>query len=65
MIDHIGVVVLVMLIGLRAAFGIFGTGQQGVSSRLLRCKGPTSLLQLAPLGEVHDIARFGRGHCPF
>src|ERR1700730_11639026 len=38
MIDHIGVVVLVMLIGLHAAFGVFGTGQQGVLSRLLRCK---------------------------
>src|SRR6202045_3187636 len=37
MIDHIGVVVLVMLVGLHAAFGIFGTGQQGVLSRLLRC----------------------------
>ena len=37
-IDHIGVVVLVMLIRLRAAFVIFGAGQQGVLSRLLRCK---------------------------
>src|ERR1700730_14180393 len=38
MIDHIGAVVLVMLIGLCAAFGIFGTGQHGVLSRLLWCK---------------------------
>jgi hypothetical protein len=38
MIDHIGAVILVMLMGLPAAFGIFGTGQQGVLSRLLRCK---------------------------
>ena len=37
MIDHVGVVVLVMLIGLHAAFGIFGTGQQGVLSRLFWC----------------------------
>ena len=36
MIDHVGALVLVMLIRLRDAFGIFGMGQQGVSSWLLR-----------------------------
>jgi hypothetical protein len=38
MIDHIAAVVLIMLIRLCVAFDIFGTGQQRVLSRHLRCK---------------------------
>src|SRR5438874_3796570 len=38
MIDHVAAVVLVMLVRLHVAVRIFGTGQQSVLSRLLRCK---------------------------
>src|SRR6266850_6232496 len=38
MIDHVAAIVLVMLVRLHAAVRILGTGQQGVLSRLLRCK---------------------------
>src|SRR4029077_11653719 len=38
MIDHVAAVVLVMLVRLHAAVRIFGTCQQGVLSRLPRCK---------------------------
>src|ERR1700687_47783 len=34
MVDHIGAVVLVMLVRLNASFGIFGTGQQCILSRI-------------------------------
>src|ERR1700741_1683862 len=38
MIDHVAAVVLVVLVRLHAAVRIFGTGQQGILSRLPRCK---------------------------
>jgi hypothetical protein len=38
MIYHVGAVVRVMLVRLHAAVRIFGTCQQGVLSRILRCK---------------------------
>src|ERR1700716_107953 len=61
MIDHIGAEVLVMLIRLRAAFGIFGTGQQGVLSRPLRyqpIKSPAS--PRVPLDRIYEF-RVGPG----
>src|SRR6266404_9432800 len=56
MIDHVAAVVLVMLVRLHAAVRIFGTGQQGVLSRLPGCKPikyPTS--PRMPLSRGHKF----------
>ena len=53
MIDHIGAIVPVMFIRLCVAFGICGTGQQGVLSRLLGCKPVLTAISATSVSPAH------------